>query len=99
MEREKYNKSEAIEASKEFLKEVNKIEEKYGITFNSDDGDIYLSFKKKNPGTGSHWGHVTIGWVGDDSNLKVTEVVKDKEFYRKQALSKLSPEEIKSLGL
>ena len=99
MERKKYNKAEAIEASKEFLKEVNKIEDKYGITFNTDES-IFLSFKKEKPRKNeNHFDHVEIGWIGDGSPIRVTEVVKDDEFYRKEALAKLSPEERKLLGL
>ena len=41
----KYNKVEAIAASEEFLEEVAKLQEKHGVSFNSDEGDIYLSFK------------------------------------------------------
>ena len=93
----KYSKNEAIEASKEFIKKVNDLEKEYGISFNSDKGDIYLSYQAKD---GSYkWDSVKIGWVGDGSGLKVTEIVKDSDYYKKQALSKLSKEEIEALGL
>ena len=94
----KFTKEEAIIAADAFLKEVIELQNKHGLSFNSDDGDIYLSFKVKNP-TGNHWDHVNIGWTGDGSDLRVTEVIKDDEYYKKQALEKLSPEELKALGL
>ena len=36
------------------------------------------------------WDILKIGWDGDGSGLKVKEVIKDSEFYKKQALSKLN---------
>ncbi len=93
----KYSKNEAIESAKEFIKKVNALEKAYGIKFNSDTGDIYLSYKLKE---GDRiWDSVKIGWAGDGSGLKVTEIVKDSDYYKQQAISKLSKEEIEALGL
>lgn len=93
----KYLKSDAIDSAKEFLKEVNKLEKKFGFSFNSDRSDFYLSYRTKEESR--VWDSVKIGWIGDGSGLKVTEIVKDADYYKKQALSKLTPEEIEILGL
>ena len=93
----KYSKAEAIENAKAFIKKVNELEEEFGFTFNSDTGDIYLSYKTKEEIP--IWDSVRIGWAGDGSGLKVTEIVKDSNYYKQQALSKLSKEEIEALGL
>ena len=93
----KYSKNEAIEASNEFTKKVNDLEKEFGVKIGSDTGDIYLSYKTIEGVP--YWGTVKIGWVGDGSGLKVTEIVKDSDYYKKQALSKLSKEEIEALGL
>jgi hypothetical protein len=66
-----YNKSEAIEVSKKFLKEVRLLEEKYGVSFNSDSGDIYLTYKSDEDG--KVWDNIKIGWEGDGTGLKVME--------------------------
>lgn len=66
-----YNKSEAIEASKEFLKELQVLEEKYGVSFNSDTGDVYLTYKTNEDG--KFWGNIKIGWEGNGTGLKVME--------------------------
>jgi hypothetical protein len=91
-----YTKEEAIQNAKIFLAEVKKLEEKHSLSFNSDTGDIYLSFKKNHTG-GDQWGHVKIGWEGDGTGLKVKE--KTLEDKKKKALSKLSEEDKKLLGL
>jgi hypothetical protein len=41
----KYSKEEAIKIANDFIKEVNSLEKKYNMTFNSDTGDVYFSFK------------------------------------------------------
>lgn len=93
----KYTKNEAIEKAKEFIEKVNKLEEEYGLSFNSDEGDdIYLSFKSKED---KKWDYIKLGWKGDGSGIKVMEVIKDKEYYKKQAISKLTKEEREALGL
>ncbi len=66
-----YNKLDAIEASKEFLTEVRMLEEKYGVSFNSDSGDVYLTYKTNEDG--KVWDNIKIGWEGDGSGLKVME--------------------------
>ncbi len=93
----KYSKVEAIENAKEFIKKVNELEKEFGLTFNSDTSDIYLSYKTKEEVP--FWGSVKIGWIGDGSGLKVTEIIKDSDYYKQQALSKLSKKEIEALGL
>lgn len=93
----KYSKLEAIDSAKEFIGKVNKLERQYGLSFNSDTGSLYLSYKTKE-GT-PVWDSVKIGWKGDGTGIKVTEEVKDSDYFRKQALSKLTPEEIELLGL
>jgi len=97
MSKLEYNKPEAIKASKEFLKKVIKLQEEYGVSFNSDTGDVYLTYKSSEEDR--HWDTIEIGWKGDGSPIKVTEKLKDKEFYKQQALSKLSDEELSALGL
>ncbi|MEK6829740.1 MAG: hypothetical protein AABY15_06490 [Nanoarchaeota archaeon] len=94
----KFTKIEAIQAAEVFVKEVREMEEKHGLKLNSDTGDVYLSFQKRNPGNGNLWDSVKIGWDGDGSGLKVKEV-DDEEVIRQQALAKLSPRERKVLGL
>lgn len=93
----KYTKEEAIKAANEFIKKVNELEKEYGLSFNSDAGDIYLSYK--NSTDESYWGHVKLGWDGVGTGIKVTEIIKDKKYFREQALSKLSKEEKEALGL
>jgi len=93
----KYSKNEAITEASNFLGEVKKITDKYNMTFNSDTGDVYLSFQSSEKG--KHWDNVKIGWDGDGSGLKVKEVIKDKEYFKKQALAKLTDEERELLGL
>lgn len=80
-----------------FLNAVNKLEKKYGVTINSDEGDIYLSFKTTEKS--KIWDTISIGWDGDGTDLKVTEVRKNREYYVKQALLKLSDKEKNVLGL
>lgn len=93
--KKKFNKEEATNKAEEFLAEVRKLEEKHSITFNSDTGDIYLTYKSSKEGL--HWGAIKIGWAGDGTGLKVME--KTKEDKRQEALSKLSEEDKKVLGL
>jgi len=95
--KKKLSKPEAIAASEEFLKEVTKLQGKYGVSFNSDEGDIYLSFKSSEKD--KVWDTIDIGWEGDGTGLKVTEIIKDAAYLKEQALAKLSPEERKSLGV
>lgn len=95
-----YTKEEAIKVAMNFMNEINKIEEKYSMSFNSDTGDIYLSFKSKDKD--KYWDSISIGWDeedgdGDDS-IKVTEVSRKKKL-KKEALSKLTDEEREVLGL
>lgn len=90
-----YTKDDAIDASKKFIEEVRAIEEKYDISFNSDTGDIYLSYKKCNP-VGNIWDSIKIGWIGDGSGLTVISEKIDK---KKEALAKLTEEDKEILGL
>ena len=92
-----YTKQEAIKIAKDFIKEVNKLEKEYGMTFNSDTGDIYFSYRSKEKN--KVWDHVSLGWDGDDSGIKVIEETKIKEKIREQALNKLTDEEREVLGL
>lgn len=91
-----YAKKEAIEIAKEFIKEVNKLEEKYDMSFNSDTGDIYFSFKS-NEGT-KVWDSISLGWDGDGSGIKVKESENIEEL-KQSALNKLTEKEKKVLGL
>lgn len=91
-----YNKDEAISAAKDFIREVNELEKKYGMTFNSDTGDVYLTFKTKEKG--KVWDGIRLGWDGDGTSIKVIEEAKMEEQIREQALSKLTPEEREVLG-
>jgi len=93
----KYTKEEAIKKANEFIEEVNKLENKYNMTFNSDTGDIYFSYKTKEKN--KVWDHISLGWVGDGSGIKVVEEFKIKERIKEQALSKLTEEEREALGL
>jgi len=93
----RYTKNEAIQIAKNFLEEIKKIEKEYNMFFNSDTGDIYLSFETKKES--SNWVTISIVWIGDGTGLIVTESIKDQEYYRKKALKKLSRKEKESLGL
>ncbi len=93
----KYSKVEAIENAKEFIKKVNDLEKEFGFSFNTDDDDIYLSYATKEGKP--FYDTIKLGFIGDGSGIKVTERIKDKNFHKKQALSKLSKEEIEALGL
>lgn len=93
----KYTKKDAIEASKEFLKKVRELENEFGISFNSDEGDdFYLTYLTKDT-VGKGWSTIKIGWDGDSTGLKVQE--DDTESIREQALSKLTEKELEVLGL
>lgn len=95
-EKLKLSKKEAIKNSEEFLKEVHKLEDEYGVSIGSDEGDIHLSFRTSKKD--EVWDYVRIGWVGDGTDLKVME----EEYYenlKKEALSKLTEEEKEILGL
>jgi hypothetical protein len=92
----KYTKKEAIVIANEFITEVNKLEKKYNMTFNSDTGDVYLSFKSNDDG--KVWDSISLGWKGDGSGISVIEEIKIKEKIR-QALDKLTYEERELLGL
>ena len=90
-------KDEAITASEELIKKINKLEKEYGLSFNSDSGDVYLSFRLE----GKHWESVELGWIGDGS-ISVTETREIKENEKKDALAKLTEptdEEKELLGL
>ena len=91
--KEIFSKREAILKAEDFLTEVKKLQDKYSLSFNSDTGDIYLSFKSSE----DKWDYINIGWEGDGTGMKVME--KTEEDIREEALSKLSDEEKKSLGL
>lgn len=91
-----YSKDEAIKVSNDFIKEVNELEKKYSMTFNSDTGDVYLTFKSSEEG--KYWDTISLGWDGDGTGIKVTEKYKN-ESIRVKALSKLTDEERKILGL
>jgi hypothetical protein len=93
----KYTKKEAIVIANEFITEVNKLEKKYNMTFNSDTGDVYLSFKSNDDD--KVWDSISLGWKGDGSGIKVIEEIKIKEKIRQSALDKLTEEERELLGL
>ena len=93
----KYTKEEAIRVANEFIEEVNKLEEKYSMNFNSDTGDVYFSFENKDKER--RWGYVELGWEGDGTGIKVMEEIVDKEKIREEALNKLTDEEKEVLGL
>ena len=93
----KYTKQEAIQAATDFIKEVNKLEIKYSMTFNSDSGDIYFSFRSKDDE--KIWDTISLGWVGDGSGIKVMEKIKNKEKLRQSALSKLTDDEKEALDI
>jgi hypothetical protein len=93
----KYSKEKAINIANDFISDVNKLEKKYGMTFNSDTGDIYLSFKTTEKD--KVWDTISLGWDGDGSGMKVIETTKMKQKIREQALSKLTDEERDVLGL
>lgn len=95
----KYTKRKAIHAAKYFLAEVHQLEKRYGMNFNSDSGDIYLTFKTTEKATlaFSDWGHINIGWVGDGTGLQVVD--SDIDEIREAALSKLTDEECEALGI
>lgn len=92
-----YSKEEALKKAKEFISEVNELEKKYNMSFSSDTGDVYLSFKTKEPFV--VWDTISLGWDGDGSGIKVTEEAKMKERIKEQALNKLTAEEREVLGL
>ncbi len=92
-----YSKEEAIKIANVFIEEVNRLEKKYDMTFNSDTGDVYFSFRttKKD----KVWDTISLGWEGDGTSIKVIETIKMKEKLKEQALSKLTDEERDALGL
>lgn len=92
----KYTKKEAIEKANEFIKEVNELERKYNMTFNSDTGDVYLTFETSEGN--KVWDYVKLGWEGNGSGIKVTEKSKIDKI-KENALSKLTDEEKEVLGL
>ena len=94
----KYTKNEAIIKSNEFIKDLIVIQEKYGMTINTDH-NIYLSFLEKDKDGYVQYGSVDVGWEGDGTPIKVLDVIKDTEYHRKSALSKLSGDELSALGL
>ena len=69
----KYTKNEALVVANEFITEVNKLEKKYNMTFNSDTGDVYLSFKSNEDG--KVWDNISLGWKGDGSSISVIEEI------------------------
>lgn len=93
----KYSKEEAIKKAIDFIDEVQALEKKYNMSFNSDTGDIYLSYKST--GRDKVWDTISLGWDGDGSGLKVIEKEKIKAKLRSKALSKLTSEEREALGL
>ena len=96
MHKTKYDtKSEAIKKANEFLQKVKKLQNEYGLSFNSDTGDVYLSYQTTN--TSKIWDSVKVGWKGDGSGIMVME--KSNEDYMKSGLKKLNPQERKALNL
>lgn len=91
-----YSKAEAIRISNDFIKEVNELEKKYGMKFNSDTGDVYLTFKTTEDD--KYWDTISLGWNGDGTGIKVIEKPKSEKI-REKALSKLTDEERRELGL
>lgn len=91
----KYNKQEAILIAKEFIAEVNKLEQKYKMNFNSDTGDIYLSYQSNEDG--KYWDSISLG--GEESIIEVVEEIRIKEKLKEQALAKLTIEERDALGI
>lgn len=92
----KYTKEEAINAAKKLIKEVNIIEDEFGMSFNSDT-NIYLTFKSND--VGKVWDYVSLGWVGDGTPIRVIEEEKMREALKQKALNKLTEEERELLGL
>ena len=92
-----YTKQEAIKIAKDFIRKVNKLEKEYDMTFNSDTGDIYFSYKSKEKN--KVWDYISLGWIDDGNGIKVIEETKIKEKIREQALNKLTDEEREALGL
>ena len=90
-------KKEAIENSKLFLMDIHTLENKYGVSLGSDDGDIYLTYKTNN--VDNYWGTIDIGWDGDGTPLNVTETEEYTTRLKTKALEKLTEEEIEALGL
>jgi hypothetical protein len=93
----KYTKNEAIIIANEFIQEVNKLEKKYNMKFNSDTGDIYFSFESTE--NGKYWDTISLGWNGDNSGIKVIEAFNEKEKLKQSAIAKLTDEERKALGI
>lgn len=96
-----YTKQEAIKVASEFIAEVNLLEKKYNMSFNSDTGDVYLSFKCKGEEK-TYPDTISLGWIGDGSGIKVMEKTKEalrQEALKQEALNKLTLEEREVLGL
>ena len=87
-----YEKQNAIRVAKQFIEEVRKLESKFSFSFNSDSGDIYLSYRTAEKG--KVWDKISIDWI--DTKLSVTE--KTNAEIIDEALSKLTEEERKALG-
>ncbi len=94
----KYTKEEAIKTANNFMFEVNKLENRYNMSFNSDSGDIYLSYKTKDK-LFKVWDTIDLGWDGRGTGIKVIETYNDDNKIREIALSKLSDREKEVLGL
>jgi len=92
----KYSKEEALKVANDFINEVNLLEKKYNMTFNSDTGDIYFSFKTSEKD--KIWDHIDLGWIGDGSGIRIIHKTKEEKI-KEEALSRLTNEERKVLGL
>jgi hypothetical protein len=90
------NHNDAVGKAIEFVGEINELETKYGFSLNTDH-EIYLTYR--NNDEMFTWSSVNLGWAGDGTPIRVTEVVKDKQYYKLKALSKLSKEECEALGV
>lgn len=92
----KYSEEEALKKANDFITEVNILEKKYGLTFNSDSGDVYLTYQTTEKD--KFWGHIDLGWDGDSSGIKVKHKNREQKI-KEEALAKLTDVEREILGL
>ena len=89
-----YTKEEATVVANKFITELLLLQIKYGLTLNSDTGDVYFSYKSSE---GKVWDSIPLGWDGDGTGIKVKE--DSAENIRQSALAKLSKIEREALGV
>ena len=66
----KYSKEEAIKIANDFISEINQLEKKFNMSFNSDN-NVYFSFKTNEKD--KYWDTISLGWDGDGTPIKVIE--------------------------